>query len=65
MYTSPPTATQRNQRCDAITHCLFNHTASLREIEKISDSALSHLDAHAGSISIATRDLVLECKTSQ
>mmetsp|Transcript_45825 Transcript_45825/g.107050 ORF Transcript_45825/g.107050 Transcript_45825/m.107050 type:complete len:223 (-) Transcript_45825:517-1185(-) len=64
MYTCPATATQRNQRRDAITHRLFNHTASLQEKEEIADSALSHPDAHAGSVLIETRDPVLVVERS-
>ncbi|KAJ1626861.1 hypothetical protein T492DRAFT_842841 [Pavlovales sp. CCMP2436] len=61
MITCPSTAEQRNQRRDAIAHKLRG-LASTPELDDIADSALSHPDANAGSVSLQTRDLVRECQ---
>ncbi|KAJ1619355.1 hypothetical protein T492DRAFT_848623 [Pavlovales sp. CCMP2436] len=62
MITCPSTAEQRNQRRDAMIAHKLRGLASTPELDDIADSALSHPDAHAGSVSLQTRDLVQECQ---
>jgi hypothetical protein len=60
MNICPSTEAQRNRRRCAIVSKLKG-LASANELLAIADSALSHPDAHAGSVSIQTRDLVRKC----
>jgi hypothetical protein len=60
MNGCPSTEAQRNQRRGAIVAKLKG-LASDKELLAIADSALRHPDAHAGSVSIQTRDLVRKC----
>jgi hypothetical protein len=60
MINCPSTKAHRNKRRDAIVAKLED-LASKKELLAIANSALSHPDAHAGSVSIQTRDLVQKC----
>jgi hypothetical protein len=60
LITCPSTTEQRNHRRDTITYKLRG-LASAPELDAIADSALNHPDAHAGSASLQTRDLVRQC----
>jgi hypothetical protein len=60
MNDCPSTEAQRNLRRGAIIAKLKG-LAPDKELLAIANSALRHPDAHAGSVSIQTRDLVREC----